>query len=186
VLILSAYLAWRYSNDNPLSLAASLTFEQSYGPVEGDSASVAELCALLSALANTPVRQSLAVTGAVDQHGVVQAIGGVNQKIEGFFDVCSARGLNGHQGVIMPQSNCSHLMLRQDVVEAARAGRFHIYAVTHVDQAAALLTGLPAGRMDADGMWSPESLNGRVQARLKELARLRKAYSHRNGNHAAP
>lgn len=186
VLILSAYLAWRYSNDRPLSLAASLTFEQSYGPVEGDSASVAELCALLSALANAPVRQSLAVTGAVDQHGVVQAIGGVNQKIEGFFDVCSARGLNGHQGVIMPQSNCSHLMLRQDVVEAAREGRFHIYAVTHVDQAAALLTGLPAGRTDADGRWSPESLNGRVQARLKELARLRQAYSHRSGDHAAP
>jgi lon-related putative ATP-dependent protease len=186
VLILSAYLAWRYSNDTPLSLAASLTFEQSYGPVEGDSASVAELCALLSALANAPVRQSLAVTGAVDQHGVVQAIGGVNQKIEGFFDVCSERGLTGHQGVIIPQSNCAHLMLRRDVVEAARAGRFHIYTATHVDQAAALLTGLIAGRADAHGQCPPDSLNGRVQARLKELARLRQAYSRRNGNHAAP
>jgi predicted ATP-dependent protease len=186
VLILSAYLAWRYSDDNPLSLAASLTFEQSYGPVEGDSASVAELCALLSALAFAPVRQSLAVTGAVDQHGVVQAIGGVNQKIEGFFDVCSERGLNGDQGVIIPQSNCAHLMLRRDVVEAARAGRFHIYTANHVDQAAALLTGLIAGRADAYGQCPPDSLNGRVQARLKELARLRQAYSNRNGNHAAP
>ena len=186
VLILSAYLAWRYSNDSPLSLAASLTFEQSYGPVEGDSASVAELCALLSALANAPVRQSLAVTGAVDQHGVVQAIGGVNQKIEGFFDVCSQRGLNGDQGVIIPQSNCAHLMLRRDVVEAARTGRFHIYTANHVDQAAALLTGLSAGRADAHGQCPPDSLNGRVQARLKELASLRQAYSHRNGNHAAP
>ena len=186
VLILSAYLALRYSNDNPLSLAASLTFEQSYGPVEGDSASVAELCALLSALANAPVRQSLAVTGAVDQHGVVQAIGGVNQKIEGFFDICSKRGLNGHQGVIIPQSNCAHLMLRRDVVEAARTGRFHIYTASHVDQAAALLTGLTAGRADAHGQCPPDSLNGRVQARLEELARLRQAYSNRNGNHAAP
>jgi predicted ATP-dependent protease len=186
VLILSSFLAWRYSTDSPLSLAASLTFEQSYGPVEGDSASVGELCALLSALADAPVRQSLAVTGSVDQHGLVQAIGGVNEKIEGFFDVCAARRLTGRQGVIIPASNRAHLMLRQDVVDAARAGRFRIYAVTHVEQAAALLTGLDAGKPDANGQWPAQSLNGRVQARLAQLSRLRQAYSNRGGNHFAP
>ena len=185
VLILSSYLAWRYSTDQPLSLAASLTFEQSYGPVEGDSASVAELCALLSALADAPMRQSLAVTGSVDQHGVVQAIGGVNEKIEGFFDVCAARGLDGSHGVIIPASNRPHLMLRRDVVEAAREGRFHVYAVTHVDQASALLSGLPAGEPDPEGRWPEPSLNGRVQARLAELARLRQAYSRREDPHAS-
>ena len=184
VLILSSYLAWRYSTDRPLSLAASLTFEQSYGPVEGDSASLAELCALLSVLADAPVRQSLAVTGSVDQHGLVQAIGGVNEKIEGFFDVCAARGLNGRQGVIIPATNQVHLMLRRDVVEASRAGHFHIYPATHVDQAAALLTGLTPGTPDAAGQWPADSLNGRVQARLMELARLRKAYSGRGDNDA--
>jgi predicted ATP-dependent protease len=186
VLILSSFLAWRYSTDSPLSLAASLTFEQSYGPVEGDSASVGELCALLSALADAPVRQSLAVTGSVDQHGLMQAIGGVNEKIEGFFDVCAARRLTGRQGVIIPASNRAHLMLRQDVVDAARAGRFRIYAVTHVEQAAALLTGLDAGKPDADGQWPAQSLNGRVQARLEQLSRLRQAYSNRGENHLAP
>jgi predicted ATP-dependent protease len=180
VLILSAYLAGRFSRNVPLSLAASLTFEQSYGPVEGDSASVAELCALLSALAEAPVRQSLAVTGSVNQHGQVQPIGAVNEKIEGFFDVCAAAGLTGEQGVIVPAGNRPHLMLREDVVDAVRTGRFHVYAVEHVDQAAALLTGLPAGQSDADGQWPSASLNGRVQARLSELARLRQAYSSRD------
>jgi len=185
VLILSSYLAWRYSTDQPLSLAASLTFEQSYGPVEGDSASVAELCVLLSALADAPMRQSLAVTGSVDQHGVVQAIGGVNEKIEGFFDVCAARGLDGSHGVIIPASNRPHLMLRRDVVEAARDGRFHVYAITHVDQAGALLSGLPPGEPDPEGRWPEQSLNGRVQARLTELARLRQAYSRREDPNAS-
>jgi predicted ATP-dependent protease len=186
VLILSAYLAGRFSRDAPLSLAASLTFEQSYGPVEGDSASVAELCALLSALADAPVRQSLAVTGSVNQHGQVQAIGAVNEKIEGFFDVCAAAGLTGEQGVIVPAGNRPHLMLREDVVDAVRGGRFHVYAVEHVDQAAALLTGLPAGQPDAAGQWPSSSLNGRVQARLSELARLRQAYSSRDENPDGP
>ncbi|WP_052316681.1 Lon protease family protein [Thioalkalivibrio nitratireducens] len=181
VLILSSYLAWRYSTDQPLSLSASLVFEQSYGPVEGDSASVAELCALLSVLAGVPVRQSLAVTGSVNQHGVVQAIGGINEKIEGFFDVCARRGLTGHQGVVMPASNRPHLMLRRDVVEAVRAGRFHVHAVSHVDQVAELLTGLSAGEADAEGRWRADSLNARVQARLSELARLRQAFSARGG-----
>jgi predicted ATP-dependent protease len=182
VLILSSYLAWRYSTDQPLSLAASLTFEQSYGMVEGDSASVAELCALLSVLADAPVRQSLAVTGSVNQQGVVQPIGGVNEKIEGFFDVCAARGLTGKQGVIIPDRNRPHLMLRRDVLEAVRAGRFHVYAASHADQVAALLTGLPAGQVDSQGQWPPDSLNGRVQARLVALARARQAFLGRNGD----
>lgn len=184
VLILSSYLGWRFSTGQPLSLAASLTFEQSYGPVEGDSASAAELCTLLSVLADAPMRQSLAVTGSVDQHGLVQAIGGVNEKIEGFFDVCAARGLDGSQGVIVPASNRPHMMLRRDVVEAARHGRFRIFAVNHVDEAAALLSGLPAGAPDEDGNWPEQSLNGRVHARLAELARQRQAYAHREGPHA--
>ena len=124
VLILSGFLAGRYALDTPMSLYASLVFEQSYGGVEGDSASSAELYALLSALAESPLRQDLAVTGSVNQHGVVQAIGGVNEKIEGFFDICAARGLTGTQGVLIPAANAQHLMLRADVVEACAAGRF--------------------------------------------------------------
>ncbi len=126
VLILSGFLAGRYALDTPMSLFASLVFEQSYGGVEGDSASSAELYALLSALAEVPLRQDLAVTGSVNQHGEVQAIGGVNEKIEGFFDICAARGLTGTQGVLIPQANVQHLMLREDVVEACAAGRFAV------------------------------------------------------------
>ncbi|HYN39231.1 MAG TPA: ATP-binding protein, partial [Rhodospirillales bacterium] len=134
VLILSSYLAGRYARERPLSLSASLVFEQSYGGIEGDSASSAELYALLSALAEIPIRQSLAVTGSVDQQGRVQAIGGVNEKIEGFFDVCAARGLSGEQGVLIPASNVPHLMLRKDVVDACRAGRFRVFAVASIDE----------------------------------------------------
>jgi lon-related putative ATP-dependent protease len=133
VLILSSFLGSRYALEHPLSLSASLVFEQSYGGVEGDSASMAELCALLSALAEVPIKQSLAITGSVNQHGEAQPIGGVNEKIEGFFDVCRARGLTGEQGVIIPTSNQQHLMLRHDVVEAVKAGQFNIYAVETVD-----------------------------------------------------
>lgn len=167
VLILSSYLAHRYAQDRPLSLSASLVFEQSYGRVEGDSASAAELCALISALGELPLEQSLAVTGSVDQHGRVQAIGGVNEKIEGFFDVCRARGLTGRQGVIIPAANVAHLMLREDVVEACRQGRFAVYAVEHVEQVMELLTGLPAGEADAQGRYPEDSVNGRVQRRLE-------------------
>ncbi|NLE45297.1 MAG: AAA family ATPase, partial [Chloroflexi bacterium] len=135
VLILTSFLGARYAAERPFSLSASLVFEQSYGGVDGDSASLAELCALLSALANVPIRQSWAMTGSVNQFGRAQPIGGVNQKIEGFFDVCLARGLTGEQGVIIPMANVKHLMLREDVVEAARAGKFHIYAVQSVDEA---------------------------------------------------
>lgn len=172
VLILSSFLAARYAAEQPLSLAASLVFEQTYGQVEGDSASVAELCALLSSLANAPIRQSLAVTGSVDQFGRVQAIGAVNEKIEGYFDICNMRGLTGRQGVLIPASNVAHLMLRQDVVDAAKAGRFHVYAVETVDQALELLTGIPVGTPDAEG-----SLDHRVAQRIKHLAELRRKYA---------
>ncbi len=173
VLILSSFLAARYARNYPLSLAASLVFEQSYGQVDGDSATVAELCALLSALANIPIKQSLAITGSANQHGEVQAIGGVNEKIEGFFDICKIKGLNKQQGVIIPQSNIQHLMLRQDVVEAVQKGDFNIYPVSDIDQAIELLTGVTAGESDAEGNYPSESINGRVNTRLEELANLR-------------
>ena len=182
VLILSAFLASRYARNQPLALSASLVFEQSYGLVEGDSASLAELCALLSHLANAPVLQSLAVTGSVNQLGQVQAIGAVNEKIEGFFDICTARGLDGQHGVLIPATNVPHLMLRQDVVAAVSAGTFQIYAVDHVDSAIALLTGLPAGRALANGQFAPESINRRVAARVAELGNLGKAFS-KEGEH---
>jgi predicted ATP-dependent protease len=174
VFILSSFMAARYAKNRPLSLTANLVFEQSYSQIEGDSASVAELCALLSALADAPIKQSLAVTGSVNQYGQVQAIGGVNEKIEGFFDLCKARGLSGEQAVIIPASNVKHLMLRHDVVEAAASGQFRIFSVETVDQAVALLTGLAAGQPDADGCYPAGSLNQRVDARLQEWAELRK------------
>ena len=170
VLILSGYLGSRYAPEYPLSLSASLVFEQSYGGVEGDSASLAELCALLSALADAPIKQSLAVTGSVNQHGDVQPIGGVNEKIEGFFDACKAKGLTGDQGVLMPAANVEHLMVRQDVVEAAERGEFSVYPVANVDEAIELLTGLPAGRRDEQGVFPEGSINQRVESRLIELA----------------
>jgi lon-related putative ATP-dependent protease len=177
VLILSGFLRARYVTDYPLSLSASLVFEQSYGGVEGDSASAAELCALLSALAQTPLRQDFAVTGSVNQHGEVQAIGGVNEKIEGFFDICLGRGLTGKQGVLIPSANAKHLMLRKDVVEAAAAGRFAIHAVSSVDECLELLTGLPAGAAGDDGEFPADSFNARVRARLLEFASRRQAFS---------
>ncbi len=170
VLILSGFLAGRYALEAPLSLSASLVFEQSYGGVEGDSASSAELYALLSALADLPVSQSLAVTGSVNQHGDVQAIGGVNEKIEGFFDLCNARGLSGEQGVLIPASNEKHLMLKDQVVEAVAQGRFHIYPITHIDQGIALLTGITAGAADGNGGFPEGSINALVEQRLVKYA----------------
>ncbi|MCC6529286.1 MAG: AAA family ATPase [Pseudomonadales bacterium] len=170
VLILSSYLAAQYGLDGPLSLSASLVFEQSYGGVDGDSASSTELYALLSALAELPIRQSWAVTGSVDQFGRVQAIGGVNEKIEGFFDICRARGLTSEQGVLIPASNVQHLMLRQEVVDACRNGQFKIFAVETIDQGIALLTGVAAGQRDAEGRYPADSVNGRVEARLNRFA----------------
>jgi lon-related putative ATP-dependent protease len=181
VMILSSFLAARYSTNHPHSLSASLVFEQTYGMVDGDSASLAELCALLSSISGTPIRQSFAVTGSVNQLGEVQAIGAVNEKIEGFFDVCSARGLTGDQGVLIPAANAPDLMLRADVVAAAGQGRFHIYAVKTVDEAIELLTGVEAGTADATGGFPAESINGRVAKRLKELASRRMAMA-RAGN----
>jgi len=170
VLILGGFLAGRFLPDRPLSLSASLVLEQSYGGVEGDSASSAELYSLLSALAEVPVRQSLAVTGSVNQHGEVQAIGGVNEKIEGFFDLCARRGLTGEQGVLIPKSNVPHLMLRSDVVSAAEAGRFRVFPVATIDEGIELLTGVPAGARGPDGRFPEGSVNGRVEARLLSFA----------------
>jgi predicted ATP-dependent protease len=170
VLILSSFLAARYSRLQPHAIVASLVFEQTYGLVEGDSASLAELVALLSSIADVPVRQCLAVTGSVNQFGDVQAIGGVNEKIEGFFDLCAARGLDGSHGVLIPQANVGHLMLRDDVIDAVAAGRFAVHAVGTVDDAVELMTGMPAGdpaRPDAD------TVNGRIARRLREYAQLR-------------
>jgi lon-related putative ATP-dependent protease len=176
VLILAGFLGGRYAGDQPLSLSASLVFEQSYSGIEGDSASSAELYALLSAISEVPIKQSLAVTGSVNQHGAVQAIGGVNEKIEGFFDVCQARGLTGDQGVIIPSSNVKNLMLKEDVIEAAKTGDFHVYAVENIDQGMELLTDLPAGELNTQGEFPENSLNGKVRARLKELAVMRQSY----------
>ncbi|MCS6911697.1 MAG: AAA family ATPase [Myxococcales bacterium] len=177
VLILSGFLGARYACEQPLSLHASLVFEQSYGVVEGDSASVAELLALLSALAEAPVRQWLAVTGSVNQHGEVQAIGGVNEKIEGFFDLCQRRGLTGQQGVLVPQANVRHLMLRHDVVAAVAEGRFHVYPIETVDDALELLCGQPAGQRQGRRGFPPDSLNGRVEARLRAFAEAVRTFS---------
>jgi lon-related putative ATP-dependent protease len=176
VMILASFLGARFARSLPLSLAASLVFEQSYGPVEGDSASLAELCALLSALADVPIRQSIALTGSVNQHGRVQAIGGVNEKIEGFFDVCRARGLSGEQGVVIPASNVAHLMLNDEVIAACAAGQFRIWAVDSVDAAIELLTGVPAGEPDAEGVIPAGSINYLVAVRLAEMSELRREF----------
>jgi lon-related putative ATP-dependent protease len=181
VLILSGLLAGRYALDTPMSLYASLVFEQSYGGVEGDSASSAELYALLSALSELPQRQDLAITGSVNQHGEVQAIGGVNEKIEGFFDVCAARGLTGSQGVLVPQSNVQHLMLRSDVIEACKSGTFAVYSVGTIDEGIALLSGRPAGERGSDGSYPEGSVNRLVEDRLRAFAQIRQSYGRALG-----
>jgi predicted ATP-dependent protease len=171
MLILAGYLRNRYGQDTPLTLSASLCFEQSYAGVEGDSASSTELYALLSRLAELPVRQDLAVTGSVNQWGEVQAIGGVNEKIEGFFDVCRVQGLTGKQGVLIPAANERHLLLRADVIEAVAQGVFHIYPIRTVDEGVELLTGVRAGTVDEDG-----TVNRLVSKRLRDLATTLKAF----------
>ncbi|WP_436638137.1 Lon protease family protein [Microbaculum sp. FT89] len=176
VLILAGFLSGRFALDIPMSLSASLVFEQSYGGVEGDSASSAELYTLLSAIAEIPLRQDLAVTGSVNQHGDVQAIGGANDKIEGFFDICNARGLTGNQGVLIPESNVRHLMLRDDVVEACKAGRFAVYPIASIDQGIALLTGRPAGTRGADGRYPDGSVYRAVEDRLQRFAEIRRSF----------
>jgi predicted ATP-dependent protease len=179
VLILQGYLGGKYAREKSLSMAASLTFEQSYDHIEGDSASSTELYALLSSLSGLPIRQDLAVTGSVDQQGRVQAIGGATAKIEGFFDVCQARGLTGSQGVLIPADNVRHLVLRLDVVQAVRDSQFHVYAVETIDQGIALLTGVPAGEADEDGNYPEGTVNYLVQERLLEMAEEKKGDEER-------
>ena len=177
VLILSGFLAGRYITDKPFSLSASLVFEQNYGGVDGDSASSAELYALLSALAGVPIKQSLAVTGSVNQLGDVQAIGGVNEKIEGYFELCKARGLTGAQGVLIPASNVIHLMLNDEVVQAVAKGEFHVYPVGSIDEGIAILTGIDAGVQAADGKYPQGSINQLVEQRLSLFAAKARASS---------
>jgi lon-related putative ATP-dependent protease len=177
VLILEGFLSGRYARRHPLSLAASLVFEQSYGGVDGDSASSAELYALLSAIAEVPLRQDLAVTGSVNQHGQVQPIGGVNEKVEGFFDVCHERGLTGAQGVLIPAANLDNLMLRPDVIEAVEAGDFHVYPVETIDQGIELLTGLEAGAADDEGAFPEGTFNRQVADALHAFAERRQEFA---------
>ncbi len=170
VLILSGYLGAKYAQERPLSVAASLCFEQSYEGIEGDSASSTELYALLSSLSGIPIKQGIAVTGSVNQNGQVQPIGGVNQKIEGFFDLCNVKGLSGNQGVLIPVQNVKNLMLRRDVVEAVTAGQFHIYAVSTIDEGIEILTGIPAGERTGTDAYKEGTINHLVEKRLKEFS----------------
>jgi lon-related putative ATP-dependent protease len=177
VMILGGYLAQKYSQNKPLSLSARLVFEQSYSGVEGDSASSTELYALLSALSELPLKQNFAVTGSVNQKGKVQAIGGANEKIEGFFEVCKAKGLTGDQGVLIPQSNIQNLMLKEEVVEAVKAEKFHIYPVETIDQGIEILTGTKAGVKRPDGTFEEGTVNNRVDSRLREMADRMKVFT---------
>jgi lon-related putative ATP-dependent protease len=178
VMILSSLLAHRYARDFPLSVSASLTFEQSYGMVDGDSASMAELCAILSSLASVPIKQYLAITGSVNQHGEAQPIGGATEKIEGFFDIAnaSAGGLTGEQGVLIPESNAPHLMLRPDIIEAVESGLFNVYTYKNLDEAVSLLTGVAAGERNDDGEYPEGTINYKVDKRLLEMASLLKGF----------
>jgi predicted ATP-dependent protease len=176
VLILSGYLNEKYAQDKPLSLSARLVFEQSYGGVEGDSASSTELYAMISALSGLPIRQSLAVTGSVNQKGEVQAIGGVNEKIEGFFEVCKAKGFTGQHGVMIPESNVQNLMVKEEIVEAVKARQFHVYSVKTIDEGIEVLTGTKAGERREDGTFKEGTVNYRVDKRLKEMAEKLKEF----------
>lgn len=177
VLILKGFLGERYANNRPLSLSASIVFEQSYSNIDGDSASSAELYALLSAISKIPIKQSFSVTGSVNQHGKVQPIGGVNEKIEGFFDICKERGLTGEQGVLIPKANEKSLMLRKDVRDAVEADQFQIYSVETVDEGMELLTGLEMGEPDQDGLYPEGTINHKVMNQLNQLADKRRAFS---------
>src|SRR5216683_6580743 len=174
--IIAGYLRTKFAQDKPLSLAASICFEQSYSGIDGDSASSTEIYALLSALSGLPIRQDIAVTGSVSQQGDIQPIGGVNQKIEGYFDVCRLKGLTGTQGVMMPESNVEDLMLREDVVEAVAAGRFHIHPVASVEQGIEVLTGVRAGQRGAEGTFETDTCYALVDQRLHEMAKTLKEF----------
>ena len=175
VLILSGYLGGTYAQDKPLSLSASIAFEQSYGEIEGDSASAAELIALISGIAEVPVKQNIAITGSINQKGEIQPIGGVNEKIEGFFAVCRNRGLSGDQGVIIPQVNVKNLMLKKEVVDAVKEGKFRVYAVKTVNEAIEILTGIPSGARRTDWTYPEGTVNFLVDKRLKEMSKKQKA-----------
>ena len=172
VMTLAGFLAGKFAGLQPFALNATLTFEQTYSEVEGDSAAVAELTAVISSLADVPVQQSLAVTGSVNQLGEIQPIGGVNEKIEGFFESCKRRGLTGKQGVVIPARNVKHLALKRMVVEAVEAGTFTVYGVDTFEQALELLTGVAAGERGADGLYQPGSIYSRVAARLEDMAKI--------------
>jgi len=176
VLILTGFLKSRYAQDRPMAMDATLGFEQSYSEVDGDSASSAEIYAILSSLSNVPLSQELAVTGSVNQHGEIQPIGGVNQKIEGFYDVCKNKGFTSTQGVIIPASNVEDLMLRQDIVDAVKNKKFHIYAVTTIDQGIELLTGVKAGKRTKTG-FQKDSINDRVAKKLQSFAQKIKGFT---------
>lgn len=180
MMILSSALSARYAPDQPLSMHGSVVFEQSYGGVEGDSASVGELCALMSSLSQVPIRQNLAVTGSINQHGRVQVVGGINEKIEGFFEVCKTRGLDGSHGVIIPRENVKHLMLKEEVVEAVEKGQFSVYGVQDIDEAITIITGTDAGQRDEDGKFPPHSVNGKVEEQLVQYAMLRKKHAEKD------
>jgi predicted ATP-dependent protease len=179
VLILSGYLIGKYAQQHPLAISARLAFEQVYDEIDGDSASSAELYALLSSLAELPIRRGIAVTGSVNQHGDVQTIGAVTRKIEGYFAVCQAQGLTGEQGVLIPRANVRHLMLKQEVVDAVARGAFHIWAAGTIDEGIALLTGLPAGERQPDGTYPSDTVHGAVQRRLAALATRLAEYGDR-------
>jgi ATP-dependent Lon protease len=170
MLILAGYLRKKYAQDKPLTMSASIAFEQSYSGVDGDSASSTEIYALLSSLSEVPIKQYIAVTGSVNQKGEVQAIGGVNHKIEGFFDCCRNKKLTGTQGVMIPESNMKDLMLRKDVVEAVKKGQFHIYSVKTIDEGIEILTGKEAGQLQTDGTYPKGTINDLVNEKLKSLA----------------
>ena len=185
ILILSGYMGWKFAQDNPLSLSASVCFEQSYGGVDGDSASSTELYVLLSSIAEVPIRQEIAVTGSVNQRGEVQPIGGANQKIEGFFQVCKAKGLTGTQGVMIPRRNVRNLMLRGEVVEAVREGKFHVYAVDSIDEGIEILTGMPVGKKRKDGSYAARTINCRVAKRLESMAsKMKQSRAPRKGDNS--
>jgi ATP-dependent Lon protease len=177
VLILGGYLRGKYAQNKPFSLSASLAFEQSYGGVDGDSASSTEVYAILSSLSKLPLRQDIAVTGSLNQKGDIQPIGGVNEKIEGFFEVCKAKGLTGNQGVIIPHQNVKNLMLRKEIIDAVSEGKFHIYPVITIEQGIEILTGVEAGKKQKDGVFPKETVNYLVDQELQRLAKSWKTFS---------
>jgi lon-related putative ATP-dependent protease len=178
MLIISGFIQGKFAREYPLSLSASVVFEQSYGGVDGDSASSTELYVLLSALSEIPIRQDIAVTGSVNQFGEIQAIGGVNEKVEGFFRVCSGKGLTGTQGVMIPKANVKDLQLRENVIDAVRDGMFHIYPIEFIEEGAELLMGTEAGKVMGDGTYPSETIYGKVDRRLRQMAATLRKFSH--------